>query len=163
MLTARSLLPTEDEVRVALGPDVRLEPASSTAPAGGAGGVIKAAAADSAFRRFAGSLLQAPEPSPMAVSALALVFESAPMAMHTFTQVAEAAHLRVQLDGSSVAVETVTAPSGLVSYWGFVHRDRAIVVLTLDTVDPQRLSVGSLRSLASIAAKRLEAATASRD
>jgi hypothetical protein len=91
---------------------------------------------------------------------MALIFDSKATATHTFDQVAAVAHLRAQLNGSDVAVETVTAPGGLISYWGFVHKDEAIVVLTLDTLDPQRVSVSDLRTLASATAKRLEAAVA---
>ena len=95
---------------------------------------------------------------PIAVGALALVFDSDVKAERTFAQVADAAHVRAQVDGCAVAVETVTGAGGLVSYWGFLHRDAAIVVLTLDTVDPQYVSVADLRALVSVTAERLEAA-----
>ncbi len=160
MLKAESLLLTGQEVRAALGSHVRLDGPKHGASSPAAGDLIKGAAADSAFRQFSGSVEAGDSLRPVSVSTMALVFDSRAKAAHTFGQVAAAAHLRAQLDGSDVAVETVTAPSGLVSYWGFVHKEEAIVVLTLDTLDPQRLSIGDLRSLATATARRLEAATA---
>jgi hypothetical protein len=46
----------------------------------------------------------------------------------------------------------------LVSYWGFVHRREVIMILAIDTLDPQHLSVSDLRALVIRAARRLEAA-----
>jgi hypothetical protein len=119
--------------------------------------VIQAAAKDSAFRRFTGEVALPDGERPVTVSAMALIFDSAALAARTFDRVAEAAHLRAKLDGCDVAVETVTSTGGLVSYWGYVHRDAALVVLTLDTLDPQHISVADLRSLTRVAADRLEA------
>jgi hypothetical protein len=89
---------------------------------------------------------------------MALVFDAPEKAAHTFAQVARAAHLSTDVDGSHVAVETVTGPTGLVSYWGFLHRRQAIVIVTLDTVDPQHVSIADLRSLVSQIAVRLQRA-----
>jgi len=160
MLKADSLLLSVHEVRAALGSRVRLEPPKNGASSPHAGDFIKGAAADSAFRQFAGTIQVGEGTRPVSVSEMALIFDSKEKATHTFDQVAAVAHLRAQLNGSDVAVETVTAPSGLISYWGFVHKDEAIVVLTLDTLDPHRVSVSDLRTLASATAKRLEAAAA---
>ena len=121
---------------------------------------MRAAAVDTAFRRYVGTLNADDATLPVAVSAMALVFGSVDRADHIFAQVAEAAHLRADVDGCTVAVETATGPSGLVSYWGFLHRGDAIVVVTLDSLDPQRLSVADLRSLVRVVAVRLEAGSA---
>jgi len=120
------------------------------------GDVLRSAAADSAYRQFRGQLVLNEEPRPLTVSQLALVFESDVIAQRTFDQVAAAAHLRAEVDHCEVAVETV-ATAGLVGYWGFVHRDRAILVLTLDTLDPQHVSVADLRGLVLAAAGRMVA------
>jgi hypothetical protein len=93
------------------------------------------------------------------VGALALVLPSQTVADETFARVAAAAHLRIALGECSVAVETVTAPTGLVSYWGYIHRDRVIVVLTLDTLDPQQVSMSDFRALVTRASSRVESAT----
>lgn len=127
-----------------------------------AGGTLRAAAVDSAFRRFGGEVTLDGAPRPAAVSVMALIFDSVATATHTFAQVAEAAHLKTQVDGCDVAVETVTGSGGLVSYWGFVHRDEAIVILTLDTVDPQDVSVSDLRALVVAAGRRLQSVTQER-
>ena len=91
------------------------------------------------------------------MAVLALIFDSSEKAGRTFTQVAQAAHLRTEMDGAEVAVETVTAPSGLVSYWAYVHRDSAIIILTLDTLDPQQIAMSEFRGLVVRAAERLAA------
>lgn len=156
-MKAQALLPTASEVQSALGVDVPVESSDGGAPAS-AGNVIKAAASDSAFRRYATHLSDESGDSPVAASIMALIFDSSDRAAQTFSRVAEAAHLRTELDGSNVAVETVTSAGGLVSYWGYVQKREALVVVTLDTLDPQRVSVGNLRSLAKITAERLETA-----
>lgn len=158
---AEALLLSLEDVRVALGSDVRVENVEGPTSPSGTGQVLRAAALDSGYRQYSGNLIGEEGKRPVAVSFLALVFDSPSKASRTFTQVADAAHLRTQLDGASVAVETVTAAGGLVSYWGFIHKSEAIVVLTLDTVDPQRLSVGDLRSLATLTVARLESAVVS--
>lgn len=155
-MKAQALLLSVEEVQVALGPDVRVEKEEGSGPTPASGQVLRAAALDSAFRQYSGNLVSDEGKQPVSVSSLALVFDSPMKAAKTFGQVAEAAHLRTQLDGSSVAVETVTATSGLVSYWGFVHKGEAIVVITLDTLNPQRISVGNLRSLATLTVARLD-------
>ena len=70
--------------------------------------------------------------------------------------VAEAAHLKTRLGQCEVAVETTSASGGLVSYWGYVYLGSQIVILTLDTVDPQAVSMTHFRSLVQAAAARLE-------
>ena len=122
------------------------------------GEVLRSAAADSAFAQFAGRVQLDERELPMAVGMMALIFDSRAKAEQTFARVAEAAHMRTQMDGASVAVETVTAANGMVSYWGYVQRDDAIVILTLDTLDPHHLSVADLRSLVEVAADRLDGA-----
>jgi hypothetical protein len=76
----------------------------------------------------------------------------------TFDRVGGAAHLRTRIGECQVAVETVTAPSGLVSYWAYVYLLRNIVILTMDTLDPQRVSMSDFRQLVTGAAERLERA-----
>lgn len=160
MLRAESALLTTGEVQRALGTDVRVEAAEADGQQPEIGNVIKAAAVESAFRRFPGRTSDDGPERPLAVTEMALVFDSGEKALRTFSHVAQAAHLRAEVDGCSVAVETVTAPSGLVSYWGFLHKEETIVILTLDTLDPQKFSVGDLRALVAAAAGRLEAASA---
>jgi hypothetical protein len=153
---AESLLPAIEQVQAALGTQVRVEPVRAPGGTPSPENILQAAARDSAFRRFAGRLLHGETKGPIAISAMALVFDSAPAAFRTFDRVAAAAHMRTKLDGSEVAVETVTSPNGLVSYWGYVYRGEAMVILTVDTLDPQRVSIGSLRSLAGHVAARLD-------
>jgi hypothetical protein len=157
-MKADSLLLTPDEIEDGLGSraEVTLAQRGGTAPA--IGNVVREAAVDSAYRRFSGHLALDEGDVALAVTEMALVFDTATKADHTFDQVAAAAHLRTQVDGSDVAVETVTASSGLVSYWGFVHRREVIMILAIDTLDPQHLSVSDLRALVIRAARRLEAA-----
>lgn len=154
-LRAGALLPTLDEVQKALGPAVHVEsPSGQTI--GGLGDVIRSAAVDSGFRRFSGQMTQGDQTAPIAVSALALVFASRDIASRMYSHVAEAAHLRIQLSGCDVAVETVSSKRDVVSYWGFLHRDQVIVVLTLDTLDVQPVSIADLRSLVLATADKLE-------
>jgi hypothetical protein len=112
-------------------------------------------AVDSAYRRFTGDVTSNGATRRLAVSVMALLFDSPEKVRHTYQQVADAAHLRTQIQGADVAVETVTAPSGLVSYWGYVFRDSVIVIVTLDTLDPQQVSIADLRSLMTVAARKL--------
>jgi hypothetical protein len=154
---AAGLLLTEDDVRLALGADIHAD-AAAERPAGDVGEVLRAAAVDSAYRRFTGAASGDGEEAPVAVGALALIFDSENRARHTFERVAEAAHLRRELAGCQVAVETVTASGGLVSYWAYVQRAEAIVVLTLDTLNPQSVSMTEFRTLAMRTAERLSAA-----
>ena len=152
---AENLLLTAADVREALGATVQVTP-GATPDSGGLGAVLQAAARSYAFRRFDGHSVGDDAERPLAVSSMALVFAPASVAETTFRNLAAAAHLSTEVDGVSVAVETVTAPNGLVSYWGFVQRDDAIVVVTLDTLDPQRISVADLRSLVGNVARRFE-------
>jgi hypothetical protein len=154
-MNAATLLLTPQEVRDALSIPVLVERGQYKRPPQNVGNIVRTAAADSAFEHFNGHLLLDDEEKPFAVSIMALVFDAAGKAEHTFQQVATAAHLRTQLDGCNVAVETATAPSGLVSYWGFVQRSNALVIVTLDTINPRVLSIADLRSLVTATARHL--------
>jgi hypothetical protein len=155
---AADLLLSENEVRSVLGPSVRVSAAVGQPSPESIGEVLRAAAVDSAYARFGGASSSESEERPVAVGLLALVFDSPTTAGRTFDQVSQAAHMRTEIDECSVAVETVSGAGGLVSYWGFVHRGSAIVVVTLDTVDPQTVSMTQFRSLAIATAERLAAA-----
>lgn len=160
VMKAQALLLTPRDIQSALGPRVHVESASPAQQGGPvAGDIIRAAAMDSAYRRFTGDLTTDGTSLPIAVSVMALVFDTLDKVRRMYSQVAQAAHLRTQVQECEVAVETVTAPNGLVSYWGFVHLGKAIVIVTLDTLDPQQLSVADLRSLVTVAARKLETVT----
>lgn len=152
---AEALLPSADEVRDALGSRVFVEEAGARSGAEVSGDVIKSAARDSAYRHFQGGLVGAGPEHPVAVNAMGLIFDTATRAERTFAEVAKAAHLKTQVDQCDVAVETVTGSSGLVSYWGYVQRGPALVILTVDTLDPQEVSIADLRSLVSVVTSRL--------
>lgn len=159
MIKAETLLLSASDVAGALGPRAQVAIAQAQSPAQSIGDVLRAAATDSAFRNFRGSLTADGVDHPLAAGILALVFDVPAKADRTFGQVAKAAHLRTQLEGANVAVETVTAPSGLVSYWGYVQRGAALVIVTLDTLDPQYVSIADLRSLVAATADRLAASS----
>jgi len=152
---ASDALVGQDGIVLALGPEARVEEDRSAAPSG-LGEVLQAAAVDSAYRRFSGRF--GPDATPFAVAELALVFDSPDTAAKTFVHVAEAAHMRTQIEGADVAVETVTAANGMVSYWGYVHLGAIITVLTVDSLNPQQVSIAALRALVTQVAGRLEAA-----
>lgn len=154
-LRADHLLLTLEEVQEAMGPAAHLEQ-SSVRTSGGMGEMIRSAAADSSFRRFNGHVHHGNHAAPVAISAMALLFDSCDTASRTYAQVAEAAHLRTQISGTDVAVETVSSQRDVVSYWGFLYRHRVILVLTLDTLDVQQVSIGDLRSLVLTAADKME-------
>lgn len=156
-MKAAYLLLEESDVKRALGGDVVLHLSREHAAVRAIGNVVAQAAVDAAFRSFAGHALLEGAPRPIAVGEMVLMFDNAEKALKTFSVVAEAAHLRTRLGGSSVAVETITTPAGLVSYWGFVHYWRVIAVLTLDTVDPNEVSMTNFRSLVTRSAERVEA------
>ncbi|GAC1473241.1 MAG: hypothetical protein NVS2B16_04170 [Chloroflexota bacterium] len=156
MIQARRLLLGERELALALGPRLLGAAEDTTLEAPVIGDVLRAVALDSAYRRYRGRVMVQDAERPVTISMLALVFDAATTAQRTFSNVAQAAHLRTQLDDVGVAVETVTAPSGLVSYWGYMHRDETIIILTLDTIDPGDISVADLRSLLTVAVQRLE-------
>jgi hypothetical protein len=158
-VSAGRLLPDAREIQLALGPTAFIEPRDVDGPASAQGEMIRAAAEDSAFGRFTGQVEREGQLAPLVISALALIFGSREWAETTFTHVAQAAHLKTTVEGCDVAVETVTSVSGLVSYWGYVHRGETIVILTLDTSDPQRVSIADLRSLVGIVAERLQVPT----
>jgi hypothetical protein len=147
------LLPIQD-VREALGDQVRVQPGTDDEAVRSIGSIIAAAASDAAYRSLSGQLVLAGVERPVAVAQMVLVFDSVEKAERTFGTVAEAAHLRTRLRDCQVAVETSTT-SGLVSYWGYIQFGPNLVVLTLDTLDPQVLSMTSFRSLVSAAAERL--------
>lgn len=155
-MIADDLLLTIAEVRAALGPTVHVDVDSSASSSPAMGEVIRGAASDSSFRRFSGRAGAGGEERPLTVGMLTLVFDEPAKAGRTFDHVAQAAHLRAEVASCQVAVETVTAPSGLVSYWGYVHKAASIVIVTLDTVDPQLVSISDLRALVGLTAERLE-------
>jgi hypothetical protein len=157
-MKADSLLLTPGEVAAALGSRAEIQSTGTQAPGQSIGDVVRAAASDSAYRHFRGVLTVGENERPLAAGIMALVFDAESKAERTFTQVAQAAHLRTELEGCNVAVETVTASSGLVSYWGFVQRGVALVIVTIDTLDPQQVSVADLRSLVAATAVRLDQA-----
>jgi hypothetical protein len=153
-MRAESLLLSNEDVRIALSDSARVEPGSASPAQTSVGQVLRAAAMDSAYDRFVGVSVSEGEERPLAVSSLALVFDSAGTASHTFDQVAQASHMRTEVEGAAVAVETVTGQQGLVSYWGYVHRGQVITVITLDTLDPQAIAMTEFRSLVIRAAER---------
>ena len=157
-VNAARLLPGRDEIRTALGSAVDLQVSRQPGTARSIGSVIAAAARDSAFRSYAGSISIEGTDRPLAVGTMALVFHSEQAAESTFGQVAAAAHLRTRIGECNVAVETVTAASGLVSYWGYLYRRECLVIMTLDTVDPQKVSMTEFRALMTAEAERIEAA-----
>jgi hypothetical protein len=152
---AEQCMLSAEEIAQALGPRAHVERGRAQGPAGAVGEVVRAAAVDSAFRSYVGRIDFDEGPVPIAVSILALIFGTPESAERTFDHVARAAHLRTVIDESEVAVETIAGAAGMVSYWGFLHRAEAIVVLTLDTLSPQDVSVADLRSLVTAAAPRL--------
>ncbi len=155
-MSAADLLVDSSEVRDALGPEVTVEPGREHRAMTAIGGVVAAAASDAAYRSFGGYLVLAGARRPIAVGEMALVFDTPITAEQTFDHVASAAHLRTRVGDCNVAVETVTAPSGLVSYWGYLQRQDSIVVLTLDTLDPLTISMTTFRSLVTLGVSRLE-------
>lgn len=155
-MKAEALLLTPREIAAALGARTEIQSTGTQAPGQSIGEVIRAAASDSAYRHYRGVLTVGESERPLAAGIMALVFDVEAKAERTFAQVAQAAHLRTELEGCNVAVETVTAPSGLVSYWGFVQRGAALVIVTIDTLDPQHVSVADLRSLVAATAARLQ-------
>ncbi|HEX6506312.1 MAG TPA: hypothetical protein VF221_01655 [Chloroflexota bacterium] len=155
-MNADALLISTDEIQSALGPTVRLTDSRKPGQVQAVGDLIGAAAIETAFHSVNGVYASESGESAIAVGTMALVFDSERRAASTFNSVGEAAHLRTRLGNSMVAVETVTAPSGLVSYWGYVHYGAVIVIVTLDTLDPQRISMTEFRALVTLAASRLE-------
>jgi hypothetical protein len=151
---AAGALLTADEAQSALGDQIRLHPGAQHEAVRSIGSIIAAAARDAAYRSFSGHLVLAGVERPVAIGQMVLVFDSEETAQRTFESVAQAAHLKTRLQDCQVAVETATT-SGLVSYWGYIFRGSSIVVLTLDTLDPQVLSMTSFRALVSTSADRL--------
>lgn len=152
--SASRLLLERDDVVLALGGNVTLLPTGERWN-GAIGEVLQAAAADSDYVRFAGSVEDGDEERPVAVGDMVLVFSSDETAARTFDVVAQASHLRSELEGAEVSVETVPGANGLVSYWGYVHRGPVISVLTLDTLAPQQIAMPEFRSLMMRAAQRI--------
>lgn len=155
-MDARQLLLGQAAIEQALGPRLRVVAGTEPSPVQAMGAVAARAAQDVAYRSFTGKVQLEDTTSPVAVGEMALVFDDPGKAGRTFRQVGEAAHLRLRLGATSVAVETVTAPSGLVSYWAFLNHESAIVILTLDTVHPHDVSMTDFRNLVTLAAKRIE-------
>jgi hypothetical protein len=151
-----SLLLSSTEIQRALGPDVVLSNSSKPAQVQALGDVLGATAIETAFRSVSGLLHSESGDIALAVATLALVFDTEGRASATFNSVGQVAHLRTKVGASMVAVETVTAPSGLVSYWGYVHHAQVMVIVTLDTLDPQRISMTEFRAVVSLTADRLE-------
>ncbi len=154
-MKAASLLLEAGEIDRSLGPTLFIEPSREHSAMSAIGGVVAAAARDAAYRSFSGYVVVDGARRPVAVGEMALVFDAVAIAEKTFSGVANAAHLRTQVDGCSVAVETVTAPSGLVSYWGYLQHAEGLIVLTLDTLDPNVISMSTFRALTSLGARRL--------
>ena len=155
---ARLFLPSLSEVESVLGAGASFRPATEHASLQSLGSVAAAAARDAAYRSMTGTIPLNEEPRPLAVGELVLVFDSVAKCEATFNQVAEASHLRIRLDETNVAVETVTSPNGLVSYWGYVQLLDVLLILTLDTVDPQDVSMTTFRSLVTLGAQKLQRA-----
>lgn len=155
---AERLLLDGTEVQLALGFDVQLEPSRQSAPVQALGDVIAKAAREAAYRSFSGTLEGDDSNWPLAVGEMALVFDVATTSVRTFDLVAEAAHMRTVIGGCNVAVETAASANGLVSYWGYLQLADRLVVVTLDTIDPQAVSMTHFRGLVTAAARRLETA-----
>jgi hypothetical protein len=151
-----TLLLSTAEIQRALGPEVHLADSSKRAQVQALGDVLGATAIETAFRSVSGVLHSETGDIALAVATLALVFDSDERASATFNSVGQVAHLRTKVGSSMVAVETVTAPSGLVSYWGYVHHGHVMVIVTLDTLDPQRISMTDFRAVVTLTADRLE-------
>jgi hypothetical protein len=142
-----NLLLSPEETREALGPGVFLEASRGTKRAEQLGTMLKAAAVSSAFRSYAGRAQHQDLELPVQIGLMALVLQSESAAKHMFDEVAKASHLRTSLDGTDVAVETVTASNGLVSYWSYLQRQSVLAIATVDTLDPARVSMTEFRSL----------------
>lgn len=153
---ARALLLDREDVVTALGGEVNLLPTGELWT-GAIGDVLQAAAADSDYVRYAGSVSDEGQERPIAVGCMVLLFGNEEVAARTFDTVAQASHLRSELAGAQVAVETVPGADGLVSYWGYVHRGRGLCVVALDTLAPQQIAMPEFRSLLNRSAERLEA------
>ncbi|HLJ68182.1 MAG TPA: hypothetical protein VKX16_12565 [Chloroflexota bacterium] len=145
-------------VSSALGDRARLDPDRdpSAPPAHRLGSLVSAAALKSAYRTFSGFAQVDEAPTPLAVSEMALLFGSPERSANMFAQIAHAAHLRTTVAGIDVAVETVTSPAGLASYWGFLQRGDGLIILTLDTMSPEEISLSDFRLLVAAAADRMD-------
>jgi predicted DNA-binding transcriptional regulator YafY len=155
-MNAVALLPTAPLLERALGPNVDVVVSAASSPRQMVGEVLRAAAQDSAYRHFRGRSSDELGDTAFGITVLALVFDSDEKASRTFSAVAEAAHLRTRVGSADVAVETADGTNGLVSYWGFVRREQAIVVVTLDTLHPLRTSIADLRAMVLAVAERME-------
>ncbi len=155
-MNADSLLLSTHEIQRALGPEVRLHDSSKSAQVQALGDVLGATAIETAFRSVSGVLQSETGDVALAVATLALYFDSEERASATFNSVGQVAHLRTKVGASMVAVETVTASSGLVSYWGYVHYGPALMIVTLDTLDPQKISMTDFRAVVTLTADRIE-------
>lgn len=153
---AERLLLDGPEVRRALGVDARLVPAQRSEAVQSLGDVVARAAREAAYRSFAGTLEGGESTWPFAVGQMALVFDAPATAERMFELVARAGHLRTNVGRCHVAVETAASTTGVVSYWGYLQLDGWLVVVTLDTIDPQAISMSHFRTLVAAAAARVE-------
>lgn len=153
-----ALLLSADAVRAALGTGIVVEPGEASARARELGSVLGAAAVGAAFRSFSGAAVSDEASVPFKVGLMALVFAAEGVARRTFDEVAGVAHLRTALDGVDVAVETVTAPNGLVSYWAYLSTGSVLAIATLDSLDPARISMSEFRTLVGCLGERLRQA-----
>jgi hypothetical protein len=146
------------EVRDALGPGVFVEVGEANTPVQHLGTVLGAAAIASSYRSYSGRAAGDDLSIPIKIGLMSLVFADTAIAQRTFGQVANASHLRTKLGLIDVSVETVTASSGLVSYWGYLFLGRVLTIATLDTLDPTRISMTEFRSLVTRLADHIEEA-----
>lgn len=157
-----ALLLSSLEIQRALGPDVQLADSSKPAQVQALSDVLGATAIETAFHSVSGRVHSENGDIALAVATLALVFDTEKRASATFNSVGQVAHLRTKVGASMVAVETVTSSSGLVSYWGYVHHAEVMVIVTLDTLDPQRISMTEFRAVVTLTVDRLEQQVGSR-
>lgn len=155
-VAADRLLLTHAEVQSALGPALHVDVSREPGAVQALGNLVAAAAASSAYRSFSGHMATEGGRRPVSAAEMALVFDSPAKTEAVFERIGQAAHLRTKVGESSVAVETVTSAKGLVSYWGFIQLGHVIAVMTLDTLDPQDVSMSHFRQLVSAASARLE-------
>ncbi|MGI8968216.1 MAG: hypothetical protein ACR2GA_03835 [Chloroflexota bacterium] len=157
MTRASRFLLSARDVEQALGTGAAADSAREHGAVQAIGSIVAAAARDAAYRSFNARIPVDDVYRPVAVGEMALLFDNLGTAENTFAQVAGAAHLRAKVGECKVAVETVTAVSGLVSYWAFLQLGPSIVVLTLDTMDPQEVSMTNFRALVTRCSELLEA------
>lgn len=146
------------EARDALGAGIVLEESKTQGQIQHMGQVLGTTAISSAFRSYAGRALNEEDSVPLQVGLMALVFADDRIVRHTFEQVARASHMRTKLGATDVSVETVAGANGLVSYWCYLSLGPVLIIATLDTLDPQRVSMTEFRSLVTRSSEHLERA-----